>query len=120
MWCPAHLLERIPAAILTEAEAQAAGSNKRDIILNRLADEFAKQQIWKLAVSRKAELTTKETDVFARQLWLTKLNRTCKKPDRGPSDDPPVESAPISQVPPRQPSIALGYPARFVPMAGVQ
>ena len=102
MWCPAHLLEHIPAMVLTEAEAHAAGSNRRDIILNRRADEFAKQQTWKLAVSYKAELTTKETDVFARQLWLTKLNRTCKKPDRGPADDPPVERAPISQVPPRQ------------------
>ena len=82
MWCPAHLLERIPATSLTDDEATAAGSNKRDILLNRMADEFAKHQILKSAVSQKAELRTKENDVFARQLWLSKLNRTCKKPEK--------------------------------------
>ena len=79
IWCPAHLLEHLPAEMITEADATAAGSTKRDILLNRLADEHAKQHIWLLAAQAKSTLRTKEVDVFARQLWLSQLNRRCKK-----------------------------------------
>ena len=102
MWCPAHLLEHIPATLLTEAEARAAGSTRRDIILNRCADYFAKQQIWKTAVSYRADLAMKETDVFARQLWLTKLNKLCKKPESGHVVALPTVPEPMPHVSARQ------------------
>ena len=80
LWCPAHLLEHIPSSQITEEEAQRAGSTLRDIVLNRLADYHAKQHISETARAIKAELASKEADVFARQLWLSKCNRWCKKP----------------------------------------
>lgn len=93
VWCPAHLLEHIPADLLTEVEANAAGSCKRDILLNRLADDCAKQQIAKLAVHIKADLRMKETDVFARQLWLAKINRACKRSEVASPVVPPPARA---------------------------
>ena len=80
-WCPAHLLERVHSYDLTGEEALSAGSNKNDIVLNRLADHHAKDQIADLAKSIKADLQLKHADIFARQLWFSKMNRVCKKPD---------------------------------------
>lgn len=101
VWCPAHLLEHIPADLLTEEAATYAGSCKRDILLNRVADDFAKQQIAKIAVHVKADLRMKETDVFARQLWLAKINRACKRSEE-----------PLPEVPPPVPVIPMRIPAR--------
>lgn len=102
IWCPAHLLEHIPAHALTEEDAERAGSTKQDIILNRLADHFAKQHIRDSARAVKAELVNKETDVFARQLWLAKINRVCKKPVVSSSHHVQVAPEPVVQFTARQ------------------
>lgn len=80
----------------------AVGSTVRDILLNRKADEYAKQTIQNLANQAKAELGVKEVEVFARQLWLAKLNRTCKKPDDAQTAVPAVPTAPAARLTPRQ------------------
>ena len=80
LWCPAHLLEHLPSTMITEEDAVRVGSSRQDIILNRLADNLAKKQIQQIANSIRADLALKEADVFARQLWLSKCNRVCKKP----------------------------------------
>ena len=80
IWCPAHLLEHIPSSMVTEEEAVRVGSSRQDIVLNRLADTVAKNRIQKAARDIKADIVMKEADVFARQLWLSKCNRFCKKP----------------------------------------
>ena len=80
IWCPAHLLEHIPSSMVTEEQAVRVGSSRQDIILNRLADTVAKNHIQKAARDIKADIVMKEADVFARQLWLSKCNRFCKKP----------------------------------------
>ena len=80
LWCPAHLLEHIPSPMITDEAATRAGSSKQDIVLNRLADHFAKQQIQDTARAIKNDLVCKEVDVLARQLWLAQCNRLCKKP----------------------------------------
>ena len=110
-WCPAHLLENTPVELITEDAARRAGSTRRDITLNRLADDHAKAQIWRDAMACKADLTVKETDVFARQLWLSKINRECKKPDVGLAAAAPVGGAHPVHVPPRQqcPRWPLGH-----------
>ena len=102
IWCPAHLLEHLPAELVTEEAAKVAGSNKRDILLNRRADFHAKQHICRLAEIEKVNLQSKETDVFARQLWLSKLNRCCKKDVSGARNGPPAVNPPPVPVPARQ------------------
>ena len=99
LWCPAHLLEHILSDAISEADAIAVGSTRQDIRLNRLADTQAKSHIHQLAVNIRADLTVQEQDVFARQLWLSKLNRICKKPEdvvpsraSPPSDNMPTFS----------------------------
>ena len=82
LWCPAHLLEHFPSPMLTDEEATRAGSSKQDIVLNRLADHFAKQQIHDTAQAVKGDLTCKEADVFARQLWLARCIGFAKSPQR--------------------------------------
>ena len=108
VWCPARLLEHIPSFEVTEADAIEAGSTRQDIVLNRLADHVAKQHINDLAKAIKTDLTVKENDVFARQLWLAKLNRVCKQPEQ------PVPSQSLAAVEPAPPlsalpEMALGY-----------
>lgn len=102
VWCPAHLLEHLPIEQISEQQAIDAGSTLRDIRLNRKADEFAKRHIHDVAIKLKAELRTKETDVYARHLWLAMLNRTCKKPDVAPTTVPAVSTAPQERLTPRQ------------------
>lgn len=102
VWCPAHLLEHLPIEMISEQEAINAGSNVKDIHLNRKADEFAKHCIHVEATKLKAELLTQEADVYARQLWLSKLNRACKKPDVTPAMAPVVHTAPAERLTPRQ------------------
>ena len=102
VWCPAHLLEHLPAELITEADATAAGSTKRDILLNRLADDHAKQHIWMLAAREKLILQTMEVDVFARQLWLSKLNRSCKKEEGGSHVASQVVRSQAEPIQPRQ------------------
>ena len=87
---------------MTEVEAAAVGSNVRDITLNRLADRFAKQQIHVMASKIKADVQVKEADVFARQLWLAKLNRTCRKPERPAESEAVVTQAQPPRIPLRQ------------------
>ena len=102
LWCPAHLLEHIPSPMLTDEEATRAGSSKQDIVLNRLADHFAKQQIHDTAQAVKGDLTCKEADVFARQLWLARCNRLCKKPAETRETVDAVSPAPQVQYSARQ------------------
>ena len=102
VWCPSHLLEHIPAECVTDAEAAAVGSSARDIILNRLADRYAKQQIHTLAGKIKAEMQVKEADVSARQLWLAKLNRVCRKPEGPAAPEVVAMRTPPPRIPLRQ------------------
>ena len=102
VWCPAHLLEEFAIDQITEQQARDAGSTLQDIRLNRTADEFAKHHIHGAAAKLKAELQTKENDVFARHLWLAKINRACKKPDNVPAAPPVVTTAPTERLTSRQ------------------
>ena len=101
-WCPAHLLEHIPVAELTDQMAQNAGSTVQDIKLNRKADQVAKNVIEQEAKHLKCELRVKELDVFARQLWLSKLNKACKKPDAPPMAQPVAPPTPAPRLTHRQ------------------
>lgn len=101
-WCPAHLLEHVPVTELTDELAIAAGSTRQNIILNRLADWHAKQHIDQISVQIQADLRLKEQDVFARQLWLAKLNRVCKKEAPEAPVGPPLEREVCRRVPPRE------------------
>ena len=107
VWCPAHLLEDTPVSELTDAMAHAAGSNKQDIILNRRADLLAKQQLDETARLYKHDLALKENDVFARQLWLTKINKACRKPDQCSAIATAVACLPEPSLTPRQ-KMAMG------------
>ena len=71
------LLEHIPSPMITdEAATSVQGSSKQDIVLNRLADHFAKQQIQDTARAIKNDLVCKEVDVFGSgSLWLAQCNR---------------------------------------------
>ena len=102
VWCPAHLLEECAIDQITEQQARDAGSTLQDIRLNRKADEFAKRHIHEAATKIKAELQIKENDVFARHLWLAKINRACKKPDIAPTAAPVVTTAPTERLTSRQ------------------
>ena len=102
VWCPARLLEHIPADDLTDEPATAAGSNRQDIPPNRPADWHAKQQIDKHARRVHADIRLKEQDVFARQLWLANLNKACKKDTPLVPADPPPEREPCRRVSPRE------------------
>ena len=102
VWCPAHLLEHLPLEMISAEAALAAGSNVQDIRLNRKADEFAKRCIHAEATKLKAELLTQEVDVYARLLWLAKLNRACKRSDTPPAIVPVVHTAPTERLTPRQ------------------
>lgn len=96
------MLEHLPIEMISDQQAVAAGSTLRDIHLNRKADEFAKKHIHEAATKLKVELRTKEVDVFARQLWLSKLNRVCKKPEPVPVAAPAVNTAPAERLTSRQ------------------
>ena len=102
LWCPAHLLEHLPCEAISEEDATKAGSTRLDIQLNRLADTQAKLHIHQMAQNIRADLAVKEQDVFARQLWLSKMNRICKKPDDAvpPSNTPAGE--PVTTFSPRE------------------
>lgn len=102
VWCPAHLLEHLPIEMISEQQAVCAGSTLRDIHLNRKADECAKRHLHTEAIKLKAEVHTKEADVYARQLWLAKLNRPCKKDDVAPVAVSAVTTAPAERLAPRQ------------------
>ena len=102
VWCPAHLLEHLPVEQISEQQALAAGSTLQDICANRKADECAKLQIQADALKLKADQQMKEADIFARQLWLSKLNRECKKPDTVSQAASMVPTAPMERLTPRQ------------------
>ena len=101
-WCPAHLLEHLSIAEITPQQAQDAGSTVQDIWLIRKADQVAKNVIDQAANKIKCELRVKEVDVYARQLWLSKLNRACKKPEVTASPAPAATTAPAARLTPRQ------------------
>ena len=102
LWCPAHLLEHVPSQALTDELANKAGSTRQDIILNRLADNCAKQHIAQLASETRSGLHLMEHDVFARQLWLSQLNRMCKKPANSGTPKGQVSPEPVIQYSARQ------------------
>lgn len=101
-WCPPHLLESVSSDDVTDEAAAAVGSTRQDIVLNRLADHFAKQSIHALAKGIKADLATHENDVFARQLWLAKINKFCKKPEGTVQGSSRPVVAPASTLSPRE------------------
>lgn len=102
IWCPAHLLENVPCHDITDEAAELVGSTRQDIVLNRLADHFAKQSIHGLAREIKADLAVRENDVFARQLWLAKINKFCKKPDGTVQGSSCPAVQPVSSLTPRE------------------
>lgn len=71
LWCPAHLLEHVYISDLTDELAVKAGSTMQDMILNRLADQRAKEHIRELAKSKsiKVDLDLNKLYILGRQLW---------------------------------------------------
>lgn len=74
VWIPAHQIEQVADADITEEQAQKCGTTKRHVILNRKADHAAKTQALAASPVRPEVQHVVQAAVGLHQEWLTKLH----------------------------------------------
>lgn len=79
LWCPAHKLEHLQPQEISEGLQQHA-TTKQDIVLNRIADQTAKDFLREEAAALLLASAQQKEAVYKQQRWLALLNRLCKPP----------------------------------------
>ena len=73
VWIPAHLYEHLPIEVITEEWAEAKGTTRQHIHLNRVADKHARSCAHQQAAVAPDDQSWLYSAILAKQNWLTKL-----------------------------------------------
>ena len=92
-WIPSHLLEHLPAELISEAAARECGSTSRDILANRIADREANWLATEQAPIRPSDQKVIEQAILRRQEWLVMLNWLLEVKQPSPTYQSPPQTS---------------------------
>ena len=94
VWIPAHVVDDVDDALITDQFANDHNTTRLDIILNRIADKIAKETALKHAPVLPDDFKKVQKHVFHRQIFLARWNRTIGldvSHEAAPATDAPAE-----------------------------
>lgn len=90
-WIPSHVGDHLSENEITDDFAFSHGTTRKDILLNRAADKFAKEAAESIAPIEPSLFPCVQQAVFQRQLFLARINRFIGDIPDHVSDAPPLE-----------------------------